>query len=69
MRMVIARLLIRAASHLLARAADRKLAAHIRDTVAVADWPPETADALIEHGVTPHQADVLFSDALRRPPC
>jgi len=54
---------------LLARDSHRKAAAYIRDTVAVADWPPETADALIARGITAHEADVLFRDCIRRPPC
>jgi hypothetical protein len=69
MRKVIAKILIRLAAHLLARDSDRKNARHIRATVRVADFPAEIADVLIERGVTPHEADVLFRDCLRRPEC
>jgi hypothetical protein len=69
MRKALARLLIKTAAWLLARDSDRKNAHHIRDTVRVADFPDEIADVLIERGITAHEADVLFRDALKRPPC
>ena len=38
---------------------------HIRTTVAIAAWPPGTADALIGHGATPTATARAFADALR----
>jgi hypothetical protein len=47
-----------------ARACDA--AAHVRITVAIADFPPAVADALIARGVAPAEAARIFSEALQR---
>jgi hypothetical protein len=42
-------------------------AEHIRTTIQIADWPAETADALIAHGVPPSAVARMFASSLDRP--
>jgi hypothetical protein len=44
-----------------------RAAAHIRTTIQIADWPRETADALIAHGVPPGAVARMFASSLDRP--
>jgi hypothetical protein len=61
----LAVLLGRIAVKLSAYADASRADAHIRITVAIADWPAETADCLIAHGATPAETARAFADALR----
>ena len=76
MRRSLARLLIKLAARLLASLPDDCEAArkkYITDTARLAGWPREaareTAAVLVAHGVTRHEADVMFREAIARPPC